>query len=61
MGDESGNKADRVPGPEYVPPQVVFHSREEILRAAGPAVGCARWNTIAEALGQQARSQGHRE
>ena len=27
----------------YTPPRVVFHSREEILRRSGPAIGCARW------------------
>ena len=28
----------------YEPPRVVFHSKAEILRAVGPAAGCARWS-----------------
>jgi hypothetical protein len=30
----------------YTPPRVVFHSRDEILRRSGPAIGCARWSIV---------------
>lgn len=52
MHDECEKKAKSVTRAEYVPPRVVFHSREEILRTAGPAIGCARWSIIQQ-LGQE--------
>ena len=30
--------------PSYEPPRVVLHSKDEIIRNIGPAVGCARWS-----------------
>lgn len=52
MSDKHEKKTGSVRRPDYVPPRVVFHSREEILRTAGPAIGCARWNIIQQ-LGQE--------
>ena len=57
MNDECEKKSKSVTGADYVPPRVVFHSREEILRTAGPAVGCARWSIIQQ-LGQKPPPDG---